>query len=257
MGMGAGGAALKNQGQGGQELLRIQCQLLWSPYGFCDSVNPKKIGAIIPVILCNCQPPMASWIFLMENTHQPAWCPPAQSLLLLPSHSRWIEQFSRETKRYHFAFFITQFVSDNPLVISNFPPFCQQRQGSLSLHGCQACSRPACCRINMSCPPHHGDLRGVRDSSNWNAQGREDQLPASFPIFSTTASSLRSALESAFKLKARRTHVCRTFYTFQSTFSHSQVWSRPWGDDYFSFHRVSCHAAEKNAGTLSVEHPSK
>ena len=28
MGMGAGGAALKNQGQGGQELLRIQCQLL-------------------------------------------------------------------------------------------------------------------------------------------------------------------------------------------------------------------------------------
>ena len=44
MGMGAGRAALKNQGQGGQELLRIQCQLLQSPYGSCVSVNPKKQG---------------------------------------------------------------------------------------------------------------------------------------------------------------------------------------------------------------------
>ena len=44
MGMGAGRAALKNQGQGGQELLRIQCQLPQSPYGSCDSVNPKKQG---------------------------------------------------------------------------------------------------------------------------------------------------------------------------------------------------------------------
>ena len=42
MGMRVRRAALKNQGQGGQELLRIQCQLLQSPDGSCDSVNPKK-----------------------------------------------------------------------------------------------------------------------------------------------------------------------------------------------------------------------
>ena len=52
MGMGAGRAALKNQGQGGQELLRSQCQLLQSPYGSCDSVNPKKQGQSFRLFFC-------------------------------------------------------------------------------------------------------------------------------------------------------------------------------------------------------------
>ena len=98
---------------------------------------------------------------------------------------------------WSFCFLHNTNVSDNQLVISNFLPSYQQQQGPFLLHGCQAGSSPACCRINLSCPPHYGDQRGVRDSSRWNAWGKEDRLPVSVPIFSTTASSLRSALESA------------------------------------------------------------
>lgn len=52
---------LKNEAQGGQELLRTQGQSLPSLYGLCDSVNAKKRGQPFPIfILCNCQPQMPS-----------------------------------------------------------------------------------------------------------------------------------------------------------------------------------------------------
>lgn len=143
---------------------------------------------------------------------------------------RWTKQFSR-TRDIHFAFFIIQFVSDNQLVISN-----STRALITWLPGWL---QPSCCRINLSCPPHYGDRRGVRDSSRWNTYRKEDQLPVSSSHLQHHGQLIKECIgkccgwivykedgDLLFELKARRTRVCRTFYTFQNTFSHSHVWGR-------------------------------
>lgn len=89
------------------EPLKIRGNHFW--YLFCAIANLK------------CHPE----VFVGGSSYQPAWHLCDQPLLLLPSHARWTKQFSRETETDHFSSFVIQFVSDNPLVLSDFPPSCQ------------------------------------------------------------------------------------------------------------------------------------
>lgn len=104
--------------------------------------------------------------FIQQRGNEPAWYLFDQSFLLLLSHSRWTEQFSRDTKRYHFPAFIIQFVSDNPLVIFNSPLPAGSNKGSF--HYMAARLAPAHPAAELTCHVHLtvDDLPDVRASNS-------------------------------------------------------------------------------------------